>query len=264
MPCAGYTSCCFAPPASRSSRRRQLAHLRGGDHDDLAQQAADDALMAILAKLDSFRGASRFTTWAYKFALLEAGVKARRRGWQGREIPIDEQMWPTIAEPRPLCARPLEATDLLEAVAGRRPLLADAPSADRLHRARAQRRSDRRAGGAPALDARRVVQDAARRSAQAARRAGRRGLPARRRTRRRRWTRTLRITVVSCSRDCSDQRSPRSRARSASSCSTSTSTSSSRGRTPIGACPGCARICKVARRVVRITRACATSCSSKS
>src|SRR5690242_10132572 len=40
--------------------------------DDLAHQAAADALVAVLAKLDTFRGASRFTTWAYKFAILEA------------------------------------------------------------------------------------------------------------------------------------------------------------------------------------------------
>ena len=40
----------------------------------------------MLGKLDTFRGASRFTTWAYKFALLEAGVKARRRAWHGREV----------------------------------------------------------------------------------------------------------------------------------------------------------------------------------
>src|SRR5262245_11789772 len=54
-------------------------HLRGGDLDDLAHQAADDALIAVLAKLEDFRGESRFTTWAYKFALLEAAVKLRRR-----------------------------------------------------------------------------------------------------------------------------------------------------------------------------------------
>jgi RNA polymerase sigma-70 factor, ECF subfamily len=78
-------------------RRAQLAHLAAGDVDDLATQAADDALMAILSKLDSFRGTSRFTTWAYKFALLEAGVKARRRAWQGHEIVIDDATWP---EPR--------------------------------------------------------------------------------------------------------------------------------------------------------------------
>jgi RNA polymerase sigma-70 factor (ECF subfamily) len=67
-------------------------HRRGMGHDereDLAVQAADDALVAVLGKLDDFRGASRFTTWAYKFVLLEAGVKARRRAWQGREISLE-------------------------------------------------------------------------------------------------------------------------------------------------------------------------------
>lgn len=62
-------------------RRDSLPHLRGEDREDLAQQSADDALLAVLRKLDEFRGESRFTTWAYKFALLEAGVKARRRAW---------------------------------------------------------------------------------------------------------------------------------------------------------------------------------------
>ena len=45
--------------------------------------------MAVLGKLDDYRGASRFTTWAYKFALLEAGVKLRRRAWQDREVVLD-------------------------------------------------------------------------------------------------------------------------------------------------------------------------------
>ena len=59
----------------------------GNDYDDLAHQSADDALVAVLSKLGDFRGESRFTTWAYKFALLEAGVRVRRRAWQGREVP---------------------------------------------------------------------------------------------------------------------------------------------------------------------------------
>src|SRR5215211_9290862 len=58
-----------------SRRRTTLRHLRGEDLDDLALQSADDALAAVLAKLEQYRGASRFTTWAYKFALLEAAVK---------------------------------------------------------------------------------------------------------------------------------------------------------------------------------------------
>lgn len=74
-------------------RRGQLNRVGPSEVEDLAVQAADDALMAILGKLDSFRGASRFTTWAYKFALLEAGVKARRRAWHGREIAIDDLTW---------------------------------------------------------------------------------------------------------------------------------------------------------------------------
>ena len=74
-------------------RRSALPHLRGNDLDDIANQAADDALVSVLARLDDFRGASRFTTWVYKFALLEAAVKLRKRSWQGREVPLEPETW---------------------------------------------------------------------------------------------------------------------------------------------------------------------------
>jgi RNA polymerase sigma-70 factor (ECF subfamily) len=74
-------------------RRPTLPHLRGNDLDDIANQAADDALVSVLARLDDFRGASRFTTWVYKFALLEAAVKLRKRSWQGREVPLEPKTW---------------------------------------------------------------------------------------------------------------------------------------------------------------------------
>ena len=74
-------------------RRASLPHLRGNELDDIATEAADDALMSVLRRLDDFRGASRFTTWAYKFALLEAAVKLRKRAWQGREIPLEPDRW---------------------------------------------------------------------------------------------------------------------------------------------------------------------------
>ena len=74
-------------------RRPTLPHLRGNDLDDIALEAADDALMSVLARLDDFRGLSRFTTWAYKFALLEAAVKLRKRAWQGREVPLEPETW---------------------------------------------------------------------------------------------------------------------------------------------------------------------------
>jgi RNA polymerase sigma-70 factor (ECF subfamily) len=70
--------------------------IRGGSGDtvdDLATQSADSALVALLAKLDGFRFESRFTTWACKFAILEAAVLARRRTWQERELPIETAAW---------------------------------------------------------------------------------------------------------------------------------------------------------------------------
>ena len=90
--------------------RFELSRLRGmlGDSsretlDDLAMQSADDALSAILAKLDDYRFESRFTTWAYKFAILEAAVRTRRRAWQARELPLEPEAWAaipsTIADP---------------------------------------------------------------------------------------------------------------------------------------------------------------------
>ena len=74
-------------------RRPALPYLRGDDLDDIAQQAADDALDERPPAARRLRGASRFTTWAYKFALLEAAVKLRRRAWQGREVPLEPETW---------------------------------------------------------------------------------------------------------------------------------------------------------------------------
>jgi RNA polymerase sigma-70 factor, ECF subfamily len=74
-------------------RRPTLPHLRGDELEDIATEAADDALMSVLRRIDDFRGASRFTTWVYKFALLEAAVKLRKRAWQGREVPLEPEGW---------------------------------------------------------------------------------------------------------------------------------------------------------------------------
>jgi RNA polymerase sigma-70 factor (ECF subfamily) len=80
-----------------SRRRAALSFVRGEELGDIATQAADDALVAVLAKLGDFRGASRFTTWAYKFALLEAGVRLRRRAWQDREVVLEPEAWRDFA-----------------------------------------------------------------------------------------------------------------------------------------------------------------------
>ena len=99
-----------------SRRRAALSHVRGEELDDIAMQAADDALMAVLGKLDDYRGASRFTTWAYKFALLEAGVKLRRRAWQEREVVLAADSWPAVADSRSTAHEELERAELLGAV----------------------------------------------------------------------------------------------------------------------------------------------------
>src|SRR3954453_6650643 len=97
-------------------RRPTLPHLRGNELEDIAYEAADDALMSVLSRLDAFRGESRFTTWAYKFALLEAAVKLRKRAWQGREVPLEPESWSlfTTADLGP--EDEAEQSELLQAV----------------------------------------------------------------------------------------------------------------------------------------------------
>jgi RNA polymerase sigma-70 factor, ECF subfamily len=94
-------------------RRPSLPHLRGDELDEIALEAADDATVSVLRRLDEFRGESRFTTWAYKFALLEAAVKLRKRAWQGREIPLEPEQWTGLASDAPSPAATVEQRDLL-------------------------------------------------------------------------------------------------------------------------------------------------------
>jgi RNA polymerase sigma-70 factor (ECF subfamily) len=97
-------------------RRAALSYVRGEELEDIAVQAADDALMAVLSKLDDFRGASRFTTWAYKFALLEAGVRLRRRAWQGREVVLDSEGWDGFSDRGTTAQEKLESSELFDAL----------------------------------------------------------------------------------------------------------------------------------------------------
>lgn len=94
-------------------RRPTLPHLRGDDLEDIANHAADDAMVSVLARLDDFRGASRFTTWVYKFALYEAAVKLRKRAWQGREVPLEPETWNLFSSARPEPDAELEQSELV-------------------------------------------------------------------------------------------------------------------------------------------------------
>jgi RNA polymerase sigma-70 factor, ECF subfamily len=85
-------------------RRRQLGSVAGPEFDDLGQQAADDALLRILAKLDEFRGLSRFTTWAYRFVIFEVSSKVARHAWQRHPPSSEDVSWdrlPDSMAPRP-------------------------------------------------------------------------------------------------------------------------------------------------------------------
>jgi RNA polymerase sigma-70 factor, ECF subfamily len=80
------------------SRRRGRHPITGPELDDLAHQAADDALVAITAKLSRFRGESRFTTWAYKFVVLEVSAKLGRHFWQHPTAPMDVDDWERLPD----------------------------------------------------------------------------------------------------------------------------------------------------------------------
>jgi RNA polymerase sigma-70 factor (ECF subfamily) len=85
-------------------RRGQLGAINGPEFDDLAHQAANDALVNILARLDDFRGESRFTTWAYKFVMFEVSGKVARHAWRRHPPSLDAFVWerlPDSLEPRP-------------------------------------------------------------------------------------------------------------------------------------------------------------------
>lgn len=94
-------------------RRAVTPHLRGDAVEDIANEAAADALLSVLSRLDDFRGASRFTTWAYKFALLESAVKVRKRAWQGRELPLESETWELFASRSLEPAEEVEQSELL-------------------------------------------------------------------------------------------------------------------------------------------------------
>ncbi len=94
--------------------RHQLPGAGAGDLEDLANQAADDALIAVLAKLDTFEGRSRFSTWVYKFGVLHAGVAVRRQAWRHREVSLPETL--RLTDPGSSPANLAEAGELRRAV----------------------------------------------------------------------------------------------------------------------------------------------------
>ena len=83
---------------SEVGRRNTALQLAGPELDDIAHQAAADALLAIDAKIDGFRGESRFTTWAYKFVIFEVSAKIGRHFWRTSGVPLDQEDWDRLPD----------------------------------------------------------------------------------------------------------------------------------------------------------------------
>jgi RNA polymerase sigma-70 factor, ECF subfamily len=76
-----------------AARRGPRLRITGPELDDLAYQAAADALMAVTGKLGQFRGESRFTTWAYRFVIFEVSAKIGRHFWRHPAVQLDAEDW---------------------------------------------------------------------------------------------------------------------------------------------------------------------------
>ncbi|MGB6771142.1 MAG: sigma-70 family RNA polymerase sigma factor [Candidatus Dormiibacterota bacterium] len=85
---------------ARAEVRRRSGQLPivGPELDDLAQQAADDAVVAVIRKIEEFRGASRFTTWACKFVIFEVSTKISRHFWRRPTAPMDAEDWDRLPD----------------------------------------------------------------------------------------------------------------------------------------------------------------------
>jgi RNA polymerase sigma-70 factor, ECF subfamily len=76
-----------------AARRGPRLQITGPELDDLAYQAAGDALVTITGKIGQFRGESRFTTWAYKFVIFEVSAKIGRHFWRHAAARLDTEDW---------------------------------------------------------------------------------------------------------------------------------------------------------------------------
>ena len=100
-----------------ANRRSGLNGIAGRELDDLAHQAASDAMISILRKVEDFRGESKFTTWAYKFVIFEISNKFGRHVWRRDGIQLDDEAWDRL--PAALGADPelvAESRELVQAV----------------------------------------------------------------------------------------------------------------------------------------------------
>ena len=98
-----------------AARRRATLPDRGSDEvDDLCVHAANDALVAVLAKLETYRGNARFTTWACKFVILEISSALRRHVWRHRKVELDDTVWDRLPDGAPLPLQRIQNAEVLD------------------------------------------------------------------------------------------------------------------------------------------------------
>jgi RNA polymerase sigma-70 factor, ECF subfamily len=97
-------------------RRGMVSWVSWSELDIVAQQSADDAVVALLGRLDSYEGRSRFTTWAYKFAVFTTSVAVRKLAWRSREIPAPPELWDVVIDTSAGPEQVSQSTELAAAV----------------------------------------------------------------------------------------------------------------------------------------------------
>jgi RNA polymerase sigma-70 factor (ECF subfamily) len=102
---------------SEIRRRNTGGQITGPEVEDLAHQAAGDAVLLISSRIDEFRGESRFTTWAYKFVVFEVSTKLGRHFWKHRHAPTGDADWDRLPDRfGPLPAEAAEFHELIGAI----------------------------------------------------------------------------------------------------------------------------------------------------
>jgi RNA polymerase sigma factor (sigma-70 family) len=105
--------------AARREARQRALYLRvaGPDLDDLACQAASDALLLIIRKVGDFRGESRFTTWATRFVIFQVIAKLRQHVRRHRSsTSLPPELWEELPAAHPSPDLEAEARDLARVV----------------------------------------------------------------------------------------------------------------------------------------------------
>ena len=84
---------------SELGRRADTSRLSGAERDDLAHQAAADALVSIIRRIPDFRGDSMFTTWARSFVTFEVRVKIRQHNRRSLARGLTSEEWDRLPCP---------------------------------------------------------------------------------------------------------------------------------------------------------------------